>query len=96
MFDFFKKKNGNDQYLGRVAAILRENIGPTFDAYGLAEECLNELRGNISSGMFHDGPNPKENVMTYYTICSMISETSSADDRATVLNLSVMASILKD
>lgn len=96
MFGFSKKKAGGDQYLLRVAAILHENIGPIFNAYGLVEECLGELRGNISSGMFHDGPNPKENIMVYYAICSMISETSSADDRAAVLKLSVMARVLKD
>ncbi len=96
MFVFFKKKTGKDQYLVRVAAILHENIGPTFNTYGLAEECLSELRGNISSGIFHDGPNPEENIMAYYAICSMISETSSADDRAAVLKLAVMARVLKD
>ena len=98
MFGFFKKKGGKNQYLIRVAAILHENIGPTLpaeNAYNLAEECLNELRSHISSGMFHDGPDPKENIMAFYSMCSMISETSSADDKMTVLKLSVMAGVLK-
>jgi len=98
MFGFFKKKSGKDQYLIRVAAILHENIGQTLpmeNAYNLAEECLNELRIHISSGMFHDGPDPKENIMAFYSMCSMISETSSADDKTTVLKLSVMAGVLK-
>lgn len=98
MFGFFKKKSGKEQYLIRVAAILHENIGPTLpleNAYNLAEECLNELRSHISSGMFHDGPDPKENIMAFYSMCSMISETSSADDKTTVLKLSVMAGVLK-
>lgn len=99
MFGFFKKKGGKNQYLNRVAAILHENIGPTLpaeNAYNLAEECLNELRSHISSGMFHDGPDPKEDIMAFYSMCSMISETSSADDKTTVLKLSVMAGVLKE
>ena len=96
MFGYFRKQSGKDQYVLRVAAILREYIGPAFHAYNLAEECLGDLRDSIANGMFHDGPNPQENVMAYYSICSMISETSSADDKTTVLKLSVMAGILKD
>lgn len=98
MFGFFKRKSGKDQYLLKVAEILHENIGPTLpleNAYNLAGECLNELRGHILSGMFHDGPDPKENIMAFYCMCSMISETSSADDKMTVLKLSVMAGVLK-
>lgn len=99
MFGFLKKKNEKVQYLLRVAAILHENTGPTLplkNAYNLAEECLNELKGNISSGMFHDGPNPKENIMAYYSMCSMVNEMSAADDKMTVLKLSVMTRALKD
>ncbi|GAA4106294.1 hypothetical protein [Zhongshania borealis] len=96
MLGFLKMKRRKDEYLRRVVPILQKNIGPGFNAYSLAEECLGELRGNISSGMFHDGPNPKENIMAFYSICSMISETSSADDRATILKLSVMAGVLKE
>ena len=98
MFRFFKKKGDKDQYLLKVAEILHENIGPTLpleNAYNLAGECLNELRGHISSGMFHDGPDPKENILAFYSMCSMISETSSADDKIAVLKLSVMAGVLK-
>ena len=99
MFGFLKKKNEKVKYLLRVAAILHENTGPTLplkNAYNLAEECLNELKGNISSGMFHDGPNPKENIMAYYSMCSMVNEMSAADDKMTVLKLSVMTRALKD
>jgi hypothetical protein len=99
MFGFLKKKNGKDQYLLRVAEILHENVGPTLplkNAYNLAEECLSELRGNISRGMFHDGPNPKENIMAYYSMCSMVNEMSAANDKMTVLKLSVMTRALKD
>lgn len=99
MFGFLKKKNGKDKYLLRIAAILHENVGPTLplkNAYNLAEECLNELKVNISSGMFHDGPNPKENIMAYYSMCSMVNEMSAADDKMTVLKLSVMTRALKD
>lgn len=74
-------------------------LGPTLpaeNAYNLAEECLNELRSHISSGMFHDGPDPKEDIMAFYSMCSMISETSSADDKTTVLILWVMAEVLKE
>lgn len=98
MFGFFKKKGGKDQYLLKVAEILHENLGPTLpleNAYNLAGECLNELRGHISSGMFHDGPDPKESIMAFYSMCSMISETSSADDKMTILKLSFMAGVLK-
>lgn len=99
MFGFFKNKGGKDQYLLEVAEILHENIGPTLplaNAYNLAGECLNELRGHISSGMFHDGPDPKQNIMAFYSMCSMISETSSADDKTAILKLSVMAGVLKN
>ena len=98
MFGFFKKTSCKDQYLLKVAAILHENIGPTLpleNAYNLAQECLSELKAHISNGTFHDGRNPNEKIMAYYSMCNMISETSSADDKTIVLKLSVMAGILK-
>lgn len=98
MFSLFKKKSDKDKYLMRVAEILHENIGPTLpleNSYNLAEECLNELRAHISRGTFQDGQNPNEKIMAYYSMCSMISETSATDDKMTVLKLSVMANVLK-
>lgn len=98
MFSLFKKKSTKDQYLLKVATILHENIGQTLpleNAYNLAEECLKELRAHISNGNFHDGPNPKEIIMAYYSMCSMISEASRANDEAIVVNkLSLKASFL--
>jgi hypothetical protein len=99
MFGIVKKKGGKDQYLLKVAEILHKNIGPILpleNAYNLAEECLDELREHISRGMFHDGPDPEQNIMAYYSMCSMISETSSADDKMNTLKLSIMAGVLKD
>jgi hypothetical protein len=97
-FDLFKKKKaGKDEYLEKVASILHSTIGPMMpmqNAYDLAEECLGELKGNISKGMFHDGANPRESVMAYYSLCSMVRETSLNDDRSTVLKISVMARVL--
>ena len=97
MFGLFKKKP-KDEYLIRVASILHTTLGlslPLENAYGLAEECLHELRNNIYNDMFHDGPNPKENIMAYYCLCNMLSEISSSDDKVTVLKITVMAGIIK-
>ena len=88
LFDIFKKKTGKDQYLEKVASILHSTIGPMMplqNAYNLAAECLGELKGNISKGMFHDGANPREIVMAYYSLCSMLRESSLNDDRETIL-----------
>ena len=51
MFGFFKKKMEKDPYLEKVASILHQTIGTTLpleNAYNLAEECLHELKNNIS------------------------------------------------
>lgn len=98
MFGLFRKK-GKDQYLLKVASILHDNIGPELpleNAYNLAEESLNELRGNISKGMFKDGANPKENIMAYYSLCSMLNESGAADDKMAVFKISIMTRVLKE
>lgn len=97
MFGLFKKKK--EPYLERVASILHQTIGPTLpleNAYNLAEECLQELRSNISRGMFQDGANPRENIMAYYSLCSMVNESSASDDKMDVLKISIMAQLLKE
>lgn len=95
----FKKKAGKDQYLEKVASILHSSIGSMMtieSAYSLAAECLGELKGNISKGMFFDGANPREAVMAYYSLCSMVRESSLNDDKVTVLMVSIMAGVLAD
>lgn len=97
LFNIFKKKTGKDQYLEKVAFILHSTVGPTMpieNAYNLAAECLGELRGNILNGMFHDGPNPREALMVYYSLCSMVRDSRLDDDRETVLMISIMAQVL--
>jgi len=99
MLGFFKKKMKKDPYLERVASILHQTIGTTLpleNAYNLAEECLHELRNNISKGMFQDGANPRENIMAYYSLCSMVNESSASDDKMDVLKISIMAQLLKE
>lgn len=99
MLGFFKKKKKKDPYLENVASILHQTIGATLpleNAYNLAKECLNELRNNISKGMFQDGPNPRENIMAYYSLCTMVNESSADDDKMSVLKISVMTQLLKE
>lgn len=99
LFELFKKKAGKDQYLEKVASILHSTIGPMMpieSAYSLAAECLGELKGNISKGMFRDGANPREAVMAYYSLCSMVRESSLNDDKVTVSMVSIMAQVLAD
>lgn len=99
LFNLFKKKTGKDQYLEKVATILHSTIGPMMpiqNAYNLAVECLGELKGNISKGMFRDGANPREVVMAYYSLCSMVHESSLNDDRETVFRISIMARVLAE
>lgn len=74
-FDIFEKKTAKDTYIEKVASILHTTIGPMMplqNAYNLAEECLGELKGNISKGTFRDGAHPRETVMAYYSLCSMV------------------------
>ena len=99
MFGFFKKIIKKDPYLERVALIMHQTIGPAFpleNAYNMAEECLHDLRINIKEGMFQDGSNPGENIMAYYSLCSMVNESSPSDDKMEVLKMSVMARLLKE
>lgn len=58
MFGFFKKKSGKDQYLLRVAAIIRENIGPDFNAYTISEECLSDEKGDLDRSLMLRIKNP--------------------------------------
>ena len=63
---FFKKKK--DPYLENVGAILHQVLKPALpleNAYNLAEECLGDLKNDISSGAFQDGANPDEKIMAY-------------------------------
>jgi hypothetical protein len=79
LFDLFKKKPSNDQYLERVASILHSALVPMLSlpqAYGLAVECLSDLKGMISKEVFLDGPNPRESVMAYFSLCTMVHEAS--------------------
>ena len=97
MFGLFKKKNTQDPYLEKVAAILHTTMAPMLplqNAYNLAAECLSELQGHIAEGMFRPGPNPREPVMAYYCLCSMVRESGSGDDKQMVLKTSIMARVL--
>jgi hypothetical protein len=66
------------------------------NAYNLAEECVGELQSHIAKGMFRPGPNPRETVMAYYCLCSIVRESGSGDDKQTVLMISIMASVLAE
>lgn len=97
MFGFFKNKTKQDPYLEKVAAILHATMAPMMplqNAYNLAMECLSELHENISKGVFRPGPNPRETVMAFYCLCSMVRESGSSDDKQIVLKVSIMAGLL--
>ncbi len=97
MFGLFQKKSTQDPYLAKVAAIIHTTMGPMIplqNAYSLAAECLGELQEFISNGTFPPGPNPREVVMAYYCLCSMVRESGSSDDKQIVLKISIMASLL--
>jgi hypothetical protein len=97
LFGFFKNKTKQDPYLEKVAAILHATMAPMMplqNAFNLAEECLSELHENISKGVFRPGPNPRETVMAYYCLCSMVRESGSSDDKQIVLRVSIMARLL--
>lgn len=97
MFGFFKKKK--EPYLEGVASILHQIMGPMLpleNAYPLAEEYLQELRSNISRGVFQDGANPRENIMAYYSLCNMVNELSASDYKMDVFKISIMAQLLKE
>lgn len=99
LFDFFKKKPPKDQYLEGVASILHSNMTPMMQmpqAYSLAAECLGDLKGMITKGAFFDGPNPREAVMAYFCLCSMVNEARSSDDKIMVLAVSTMAQLMTD
>lgn len=100
MFGLFKKNNApRDLYLEKVADILFSTMGsvlPLQNAYSLAEECLTELRNNISKGMFHDGPNPRHALMAYYSLCSMVSDSGVTDNETVVLMCTIKAWELVD
>lgn len=88
----------DEDYLIRVAGMLEEALGeilPSDSAYELASECLAELREKISQGMFYDGANPREKLMVYYSLCSMLDE-SGKDDRQNLMRVTIAANILKD
>ena len=96
LFDLFKKKSSNDPYLERVASILHSTLGPMLplpQAYGLAAECLTDLKGMISKGVFLDGPNPRESVMAYFSLCTMVHEARSSDDGETVFKIAILARV---
>ena len=61
LFDLFKKKPSKDPYLERVASILHSTLAPMLplpQAYGLAAECLSDLRQQIRKGVLVDGKHP--------------------------------------
>ena len=94
LFDLFKKKPSKDPYLERVASILHTTLAPILplpQSYGLAAECLNDLKQLIRKGVFIDGPNPRESVMAYFSLCTMVHEARSSDDSETVFKISVIA-----
>ena len=98
-FDLFKKKPSNDQYLERVASILHSTLAPMLplpQAYGLAAESLSDLKGMISKGVFLDGPNPREFVMAYFSLCTMIQDARSSDDGETVFKIAILARVQGD
>lgn len=97
LFGIFNRRSARDPYLERVAAILNKTLGPVLpnqNAYDLASECLDELKANIARGMFRPGGNPREVVMAYYSLCSMVRESGTADDKGMVLKISIMAQVL--
>lgn len=97
MFGLFKKKTAQDPYLEKVAAILHSTMTPMMpqqNAYNLAAECLGELQGHIAKGVFRPGPNPRETVMAYYCLCSMVRESGSGDDKQMVFMISTMTRVL--
>ena len=99
MFESIYKKKVKDKYIEEVALILNNAIGsalPLKNAYTLAEECLRELRNYTLNETFCDDPNPRVDIMAYYSLCSLINESSSTDDKSNVLKTSVMAKILKE
>ena len=101
MFGFLKKK---DPYLKNVGAILHKSLGkmmPLENAYGLAEECLAQLRINITKGAFQNGPNPDEKMMAYYCklgdVIKLLSELiincdSSRDKKENLIGSVVISS----
>lgn len=99
MFGLFKRKPPQDPYLEKVAAILHDYMKPMMplqNAYGLASECLGELKGHISKGTFQPGQAPREEVMAYYCLCSMVRESGSSGDKTVVLQISTMAHLLAE
>ncbi len=96
MFDFFKKKN--DPYMENVAAILHQALKamlPLENAYGVAEECLGKLRGEISAGVFQDGENPDEKIMAIYCFCVMADELRQEGDGESELKCVMAVMLLK-
>lgn len=99
LFDLFKKKSSNDPYLERVASILYSTLAPMLprsQAYSLAAECLKDLKNMISKGVFLDGPNPRESVMAYFSLCTMVHEARSSDDGETVFKIGILARVQGD
>ena len=97
LFGIFKTKTTQDPYLEKVAAILHTNMAPMMslqNAYNLAAECLGELQDHIAEGVFRPGPNPRETMMAYYCLCSMVREAGSGDDKQMVFKISIMARVL--
>lgn len=96
LFDLFKKKPDNDPYLERVASILHLTLAPMLpptQAYSLAAECLTDLEGMIDKGVFIDGPKPRESVMAYFSLCTMVHEARSSDDGETVFKIAILARV---
>jgi len=94
MLGFFKKKTNKEIYLEKVASILHQTMGamlPLDNAHLLAEESLRELRDEISRGRFSDGPNPRENIMAYYSICTIIEESDFSNNKEALLNIASQA-----
>lgn len=95
LFSLFKKKSPHDAYLQKVSAILDSTMGSgVLNSYSLADECLRELQGHIARGTFRPGPNPRELVMAYYCLCTMVRESNAGDDKKMVLMISMMARAL--
>ena len=69
---------------------------PLPQAYSLAAECLSDLRGMISKGVLLDGPNPRESVMAYFSLCTMVHEARSSDDGDTVFKIAILAQVHGD
>lgn len=94
LFDLFKKKPSKDPYLERVASILHSTLAPMLplpQAYGLAAECLSDLRQQIRKGVLVDGANPRESVLAYFSLCTMVYEARSSDDSDTVFKIAILA-----